>query len=242
MITLFTDFGIQGPYTGQLRAVLLDLCPEIPHLELFSDLPVQNVRASAYLLPAYTSCLPEHTVNLCIVDPGVGGERKALAIKADRQWFVGPDNGLFSLIVRRAEQHEIRQITWRPDSLSSSFHGRDLFAPVAAMLASGRSLPDRRIEMAEICLPDWPEDLYEIIYIDRYGNAITGVRARQIDRRAILRVAGQSLSYARTFCEQEEGQCFWYENSNGLIEIAANRTSASELLGLQIADPIDPDG
>lgn len=238
MIALFTDFGVQGPYTGQVRAVLLELCPSIPAVDVFSDLPAQNIQAAAYLLPAYTAMLPDNTVNLCVVDPGVGSERKALVIQSDRHWFVGPDNGLFSQIVRRSSQVNVREITWRPQKMSSSFHGRDLFAPVAAMLASGRPLPDRAILETDICQPDWPDDLYEVVYIDGYGNAITGIRAEQLDKNDQLEINGQLLDFSRTFSDQPLARCFWYENANGLVEIAANQASARDLLDLQIGEQI----
>lgn len=238
MITLFTDFGVQGPYTGQVKAVLLELSPTIPHVELFSDLPAQNIQAAAYLLPAYTARLPDNTVNLCVVDPGVGSDRKALAIRADQHWYVGPDNGLFSLVIRRASRVKIREITWRPEHLSNSFHGRDLFAPVAAMLANGRPLPDHAIDASEICMPAWPDDLFEVIYIDSFGNAITGVRASQLAPEARLAISGKQLASARTFSDIQAGRCFWYENSNGLVEIAASQARADELLALSIGSEI----
>lgn len=238
MIALFTDFGFDGPYIGQVNAVLAEQCPETPVVCVFPDLPVFNIRAAAFLLPAYTSCLPINTICLCVVDPGVGSERAGLVIKADGRWLVGPDNGLFAPIVRHASEIEIYQITWQPEKLSSSFHGRDLFAPVAAMLAQGKPVPGRPLELDDICLPDWPGDLFEVIYVDNFGNAITGIRGDKIPSDAAFEVSGKKVTFARTFSECQIGACFWYKNSNGLVEIAANQARAADLLGLSVGSRI----
>lgn len=238
MIALFTDFGAAGPYHGQMLAVLARLCPQTTVIPVFPDMPVFNVRASAYLLPAYTQYLPPESICLCVVDPGVGGERKALAIRADGRWFVGPDNGLFSCILCTAVELEIYEITWSPDKLSASFHGRDLFAPVAAQLARGEPVPGKPITLEEIDLPDWPVDLGEVVYIDYFGNAITGLRAIEMATERILSVGGRQLVHALTFSEVRPGECFWYENSNGLIEIAASQARAADLLSLSIGSVV----
>ena len=138
MLVLVTDFGVAGPYLGQMKAVLYRDAPGVPVVDLFSDAPTCNPRATAYLLSAYAMEFPAGSVFLGVVDPGVGTEaRRPVAVEADGRWFVGPDNGLFSLVARHAHTAHWWEITWRPQHLSMSFHGRDLFAPVAAMLARG---------------------------------------------------------------------------------------------------------
>ena len=104
MIAIFTDFGVQGPYLGQMRAVLLAQAPGVPVVDIFPDLPSFNVQVAAYLLPAYSQYLPDDSVSVCVVDPGVGSDRRALVVRADSRWYVGPDNGLFSILIRRAAQ------------------------------------------------------------------------------------------------------------------------------------------
>jgi len=146
MIATFTDFGGNGPYLGQVRAVLHQQAPGVAVVDLFPDLPAYNVQAAAYLLPAYSQYLPRGCVCLCVVDPGVGSDRAAVAVQADGRWYVGPDNGLLSQVVRRASSVTAFEITWRPEGLSASFHGRDLFAPVCAMLAGGGSVPGQPID------------------------------------------------------------------------------------------------
>ena len=184
MIALFTDFGLHGPYAGQMKAVLLDMAPGVPVIDLFADAPAGDPKASAYLLAAYAPWFPERTVFLCVVDPGVGGERPAVIVEADRRWYVGPGNGLFELVRRRARKAQSFDITWRPKTLSASFHGRDLFAPVAAILARGDEPPGRPRADGADRRADWPDDLAEIVYVDHYGNTMTGFCALRRRRPA----------------------------------------------------------
>ncbi|MDX8477515.1 SAM-dependent chlorinase/fluorinase [Mesorhizobium sp. VK24D] len=239
MIVLFTDFGLHGPYTGQMKAVLHQMAPGIPAIDLFSDAPVGNPKASAYLLAAYAEWFPAGTVFLCVVDPGVGGTRPPVIIEADGRWYVGPGNGLFELIQRRAAETLGWDIDWTPKRLSASFHGRDLFAPVAAMLARGEPPPGRpRLDEADR-RRDWPEDLAEIVYIDHFGNAMTGLRAARLPAGARLAAADRVVEAATTFSDRPPGTAFWYENSNGLAEIAVNQGRADGELGLAIGSPVE---
>jgi S-adenosylmethionine hydrolase len=239
MIVLFTDFGLEGPYTGQMKAVLHREVPGVPIVDLFADAPVGNPKASAYLLAAYAGWFPATTIFLCVVDPGVGGRRPPITLAADDRWYIGPGNGLFELVQRRADKARTWDIEWKPDRLSASFHGRDLFAPVAAMLARGEPPPGRLRENDADRRPDWPDDLYEVVYLDHFGNAITGVRATMMPSDARLVAAGRVLERARTFSDLPGGTPFWYENSNGLIEIAVNQGRADHELGLAIGTPVE---
>src|SRR5690242_14160151 len=235
MIVLFTDFGPAGPYTGQMKAVLAREAPAIPVIDLFADAPSRNPQASAYLLAAYVTGFPPGTVFLCVVDPGVGGARAPVVVEADGRLFVGPENGVFELVRRRASAVRIVEITWRPPHLSASFHGRDLFAPVAAMLARGAPPPGETRPPEFGRQLDWPDDLAEIVYIDHYGNAMTGLRAATLTSTTRLAVCDRVFERARTFSDLPPGTGFWYENSNGLAEIAVNQGWANLDLGLMLA-------
>jgi S-adenosylmethionine hydrolase len=239
MIVLFTDFGLSGPYMGQMKAVLHQMAPGTPVIDLFADAPVGNSKASAYLLAAYAAWFTTGTIFLCVVDPGVGGARLPVIVEADGRWFVGPDNGLFELIQRRAGKTRSFEIEWKPEHLSASFHGRDLFAPVGAMLARGDPPPGR--QRSDECLnrTDWPDDLGEIVYIDHFGNAMTGLRAALLSPNAALATVGRVLQRARTFSDCLPGEAFWYENSNGLVEIAVNQGRADRELGLTIGVQVE---
>lgn len=238
MIVLFTDFGLEGPYTGQMKAVLCREAPGVPALDLFADAPAANPRASAYLLAAHAVWFPPGTIFLCVVDPGVGGARAAIVVEADARWYVGPDNGLFELVIRRAAIARSWVITWKPAVLSASFHGRDLFAPVAARLARGEAPPGRLRPADAGRIPEWPDDFAEIVYVDHYGNAMTGIRAAAVPPAARLGVAGKRLARAGTFSAVPAGSAFWYENSNGLAEVAVNCGRADAALGLRVGTPV----
>jgi S-adenosyl-L-methionine hydrolase (adenosine-forming) len=234
MIVLFTDFGLEGPYTGQVAAVLQQAAPAVRVISLFADLAPGQVKPAAYLLAAYAEWFPTGTVLLCVVDPGVGSDRRALIIEADGRFYVGPDNGLFEIVLRRAAHAATWQITWRPPALSASFHGRDLFAPVTAKLAQGEPPAAVAAPAQATRYPDWPDDLAEIVYIDRYGNALTGLRGEVVAASARLFVGGQAVAHADTFSAVPGGTAFWYVNSNGLVEIAVNQGRADRELGLAI--------
>jgi S-adenosylmethionine hydrolase len=143
---------------------------------------------------------------------------------------------LFELVERRAAKTRSWDIDFKPQQLSASFHGRDLFAPVAAMLARGEPPPGRPRAQRRA---DWPDDLAEIVYVDHFGNAMTGVRAAVLPPSTRLAVAGRVLERARTFSDRPSGTAFWYENSNGLAEIAVNQARADRDLGLAIGSPVE---
>ena len=239
MIVIATDFGCEGPYLGQMKAVLLRDVPEIPLVDLFCNLPAFDIQAAAYLLAAYVDEFPLGAVFLCVVDPGVGGDRRAALVRADGRWYVGPDNGLFNVIAGRAHDLSWWDITWRPERMSNSFHGRDLFAPVAARVARGNDVPSLAIDPRERLLAGWPTDLQRIIYVDHYGNLMTGIRAAGLDRRSRLRTRTASMPYARTFSDVVPGTAFWYQNANGLVEVAVNQGRACDALGLTVGESVE---
>ncbi|MGE5503394.1 MAG: S-adenosyl-l-methionine hydroxide adenosyltransferase family protein [Actinomycetota bacterium] len=239
MIATFTDFGLEGPYLGQVKAVLHQMAAGVPVIDLLADAPAFDPRASAYLLAALAPEMPVGAVVLAVVDPGVGGDRLPMVAAIDGRWYVGPDNGLFEPLLRRAAQARAWRIDWRPERLSSSFHGRDLFAPVAARLAAGQG-PEAAgcVAMPVPRRPDWPDELAEIVYVDHYGNAMTGVRAASVAAGARLVAGGRTLARAGTFGDVGAGQAFWYENSSGLVEVAVNGGRADTALSLSVGSPV----
>lgn len=241
MIVLFTDFGADDLYVGQVKAALLQHgAAGVPIVDLLHSAPAFQVPAAAHLLAALQGRFDAGTVFLAVVDPGVGGTREAVVVHADGKWFVGPDNGLLSVLAARAGQAQCWRIVWRPPALSMSFHGRDLFAPIAARVASG-GLPADRVE-ASIGLSAQlgAGDLAEIIYVDHYGNAMTGLRAGQLSPAICLEAGGRPVGYAPVFSAAPSGSPFWYENSIGLAEIAVNLGGAAVELGLRVGDPVRP--
>lgn len=197
------------------------------------DAPNFAAEPAAHLLAALSIEYPRDSVFLAVVDPGVGGKRDAIVVECDGRRFVGPDNGLLSLAWRRSRKRRCWSIRWRPERLSSSFHGRDLFAPVAAALAT--KVPPgwlRRKPAPDVLLKD--EELSRVIYVDHYGNAMTALREFKTSWK--LRAGKRTLGHARTF--EETKRPFWYENSMGLVEIAAPRGSAARALGLRPGSPV----
>jgi hypothetical protein len=234
-IFLFTDFGYAGPYVGQMTGAILARSPDHVVINLMHDAPAMRPDLAAYLLSGCCRSLPSGSVVVAVVDPGVGGERAALVVEAPGLTLVGPDNGLLS---RVHDIGAVARVDWRPETLSSSFHGRDLFAPVAAMLARGETVPCKPLAYADMVGSDWPRNLEQFVYVDGYGNLMTGIDAKNFNKNRCVRVSGRMVKYAETFCRVPAGGLFWYPNSLGLVEIAANQGSAAELLSLALGDKI----
>lgn len=236
MLVLFTDYGWHDPYVGQIKAVMAHEAPGIAVIDLLHAVPDFNAHAGAQLLAAMAPAFPPGSVFFCVVDPGVGAARETLVIEADGRWYVGPDNGLLSIVAARASQHRTWQIHWRPAGLSDTFHGRDLFAPIAAWIAAGKFPSDKLTLIADMNIQFDASDLPRILYIDHYGNAWTGIRGGLADSASLLEIKGKRLPWRRIFAEAGKGELFWYQNSVGLIEIAANRANAAAFLDLKVGD------
>jgi len=237
-LVLFTDFGSSDLYVGQLEAVLHRDAPGLAVIHLLHEAPMFNPRASAHLLAALVSRMPAGHVYLAVVDPEVGGERDAVAIEADGNWFVGPDNGLLSVVAARATVFRPWRVTHRPAEISVSFHGRDLFAPVAAAIARNGFPGDLVTPTDALAASLGAGDLAEVIYLDHYGNAFTGLRASAIPTSRRLVVRGREIGHGSVFSAVAPGMPFWYENSVGLVEIAINGGSAVRLLSLDIGETV----
>jgi S-adenosylmethionine hydrolase len=239
MIVLFTDFGADDIYVAQMKAALAQQTTSgTPIHDLLHRVPNFDARAGAHLLAALQGWFPPGSVFLAVVDPGVGGAREPVVLEADGKAYVGPDNGLLSVVAARAAKVRAWRIVWRPAVLSASFHGRDLFAPVAGRIAAGKLARDRLEEMPALNVQLGAGDLAEVIYIDHYGNVLTGVRAGNVSRSAKIEAGNHQLAYARVFGDVPAGGAFWYENSVGLVEIAVSGGSAAERMGLRVGDAI----
>jgi S-adenosyl-L-methionine hydrolase (adenosine-forming) len=236
-IALVTDFGA-GIYVGQVLARLGALVPGLPLIDLVHDLPPFRPDLAAYLLPALVRDMPRGTLYLCVVDPGVGGDRQGLVLESGGDRFIAPDNGLLSQVVRGSPSPRPRRIDWQPAWTSNSFHGRDWFAPVAAALCRAQPLALTDLATGVLIGADWAHELPAVIYVDSYGNLMCGLRLPASAPREPLCAAGHTLPYARTFCEVPPGQAFWYENALGLVEIAVNQGRADRVLGLGPGDPV----
>jgi S-adenosylmethionine hydrolase len=235
MIVLFTDFGLDGLYVGQMHALINSALPDTRVIDLCHTLPAQDICAASYLLPAYTRYLPPTSIIICVVDPDVGSERPHAVCKADEHWYIGPDNGLFDVLQQHAHSFSKYHFRW-PGQVSNSFHARDVYAPAACLLSESNDPAVLKIHAALDSAPVFPAELNEIIFFDHYGNAITGLRSSSVSTDSIIVIKDHKLDNARVFSDVSAGQGFWYENANGLLEIAVNQGSAKDTLGLQRGD------
>jgi S-adenosylmethionine hydrolase len=236
-VALYTDFGPFDHYLGEMMAVLQGSLQGVPAYCLGSGAPAFNPRASAYLLAALLKTLPKGHLIVCVVDPGVGTSRRILMMETRSHLLFAPDNGLLS-VCRQQYQAQIKELGWRPEYLSSSFHGRDLFAPAVVRYLNDLPLGLRPIDSHTMVGADWPTDLAEIIYIDGYGNLISGVRVGALPENAVVCLRGVTIPWARTFADCAMGESFCYENSSGLLEIAVNCDSAAKRWSASIGEAV----
>jgi S-adenosyl-L-methionine hydrolase (adenosine-forming) len=259
VVALLTDFGSQDHYVGSLKGAILSVCRDATLVDLAHELPVHDVAAGAFALASSWRDFPEGTIFLAVVDPGVGTSRRALALQADGRLFVGPDNGILSLVIEDAQGAvEVREITnaglVRPE-ISATFHARDVFGPVAGHLATG-------VPMAEVgplvtdpvrLAPataragagDWGA---QVMHVDRFGNLITNLGRRDLDailatvandRNGVVIVLGSHvLPLAVTYADVAEGEAVALLGSSGRLEIAVNRGSAALALGAGGGSPV----
>ncbi len=237
-ILLFTDFGARDLYAGQVELALDSHAPGVRVVHLLNHAPAFDIIASAHLLAALSSRVPRAHVILGVVDPGVGTARAAVVMQAEGRWFVGPDNGLFAVVAGRAAAPRFWRIAHASPAASVSFHGRDVFAPLAAAIETGAFPGASVVAVAGLAVTASADDRAAIIYLDHYGNAFTGLRAAGMPTRRRLIAADRAVAHARVFADAVPGEAFWYENSIGLVEIAVNQGRASDVLGLAIGQPV----
>ena len=228
IIALITDFGRQDWYVASMKGVILSLDPHAVIVDITHEITLGDVRSGGFVLDQCYRDYPEGTVFVAVVDPGVGTERRNLAIKTKNHYFIGPDNGLFSFLEWNEGRKNLRIHQISSDlpgmgrKISSTFHGRDIFAPAAALLSSGSPSPFAKMgpPLDSMELLKKPEALYtpdraegQVVYIDHFGNAMTGLRAATIAAGAMLEIKGETIGPARRFAEVPEGALFWYENA-----------------------------
>ncbi len=245
MIFLCTDY-LRNIYSGQIQACIASYDSQIQVINAIDDLPSFDIRASAYLLSSLIRYYPENSIILGIVDPGVGGNRAAICLSCDGRIFVGPDNGLFSRIIKStSDSVQIFALREPAEPISSTFHGRDLFAPAAVeLLHSGGDCSAYRLledNETQRLAAQWPLNLSQVIYVDGFGNCVTGVSGASIDKQTLVHFGETSLSYARTFCALPPGEAFWHVNSIGLVEVAMNQGPAASRYNLRVGSSVHLD-
>jgi S-adenosylmethionine hydrolase len=253
IITLLTDFGIADYYVAAMKGVILSRAPQTQLVDISHAIAPQDVLSAAYVLSGAYDRFPDGTIHVAVVDPGVGSSRRGIILRTDRYLFVGPDNGLFSLVMPESvEAFEIRPSAYLPSVVSSTFHGRDVFAPVAAALASGvkpeelgSSIlnPERIAPLARI---SGSEIQSRIVHIDRFGNGVTGIERRHLTFGLVppgsrLEVGDYSIQLQKQFYAEEPlvaEQPFLTWGSLNFLEISVANGSAAELLKLSRGEPV----
>ena len=242
VITLLTDFGTADYFVGAMKGVILSINPQAVIVDITHEIPAQDVAAGAFMLLAAYDTFPEETIHVAVVDPGVGSSRRPIVVAGDH-FFVGPDNGLFTHIYDCNPSFEAFHITdekYFRHPVSNTFHGRDIFAPVAAALSNGAdpSSFGPRIENP-IHIPKSVEP--HVIHIDRFGNLITNITRDQIKDGTTLMVNGRVIRAFKQFFGENIGEAdepFAIWGSAGFLEIAVNGRSAAEILDVKRKDRI----
>lgn len=250
-VTLTTDFGTRDAYVAQLKAELYRRGPAaLQVVDLSHEIGPQDVREAALFVAAALPRFPAGTIHVVVVDPGVGSARRAVCVSAFGQWLVGPDNGVFSWVC--AGPHAAVEIDPARLGLpppSATFHGRDLFAPAAAALASGRGFDELGPRIDALVRLPWPQPsrsgqslVGEVIHIDRFGNLISNIeRADGLLLQAaagplVVRFRSRILPIVNHYAEQAEGALFALWDSSDRLELAARNTSAAQLSGGGLGD------
>ena len=261
-ITLITDFGTRDEYVGVLKGVILSINPGATIVDISHHIPPQQVDAAGDMLAAAFPWFPEGSIHLAVVDPGVGSDREIVAVALKAHTFLAPNNGILSAVleagpVERIVRVENEQLYRRP--VSNTFHGRDIFAPVAAHLSMGMSL-DRlgpALSMAQVLrrIPEQPattsqgEIVGQVRYVDRFGNLGSNIeletmaplleRSRNKEGRVEVRIGRHTIrGVSATYAQNESGALMALFNSRQRLEIAVNRGSAARVTNARLGDPI----
>jgi S-adenosylmethionine hydrolase len=256
LIALLTDFGERDGYVGVMKGVILGLAPDVTLVDLSHEVPPQDIVAGAWILHTSWRYFPEGTIFLAVVDPGVGSNRKAIALQTAGRIFVGPDNGLFSDVLAASAPDRVVALdnpAYHRASPSATFHGRDIFAPVAAHLAAGVALsalgtPVVPSSLVRLSLPQpaWRAGalIAHVAHVDAFGNLILDVGPKQTDvvlrNEAVEVLAGARRIRRRvqTYSEAPAGECALLRDSSGNLAIVLREGSAALTLGLRRGDEV----
>ena len=240
VITLLTDFGTADYFVGAVKGAILSVNPGAVIVDVTHEIPPQDIEAGAFTLLAAYKTFPPGTIHVAVVDPGVGSTRRPIIVSANEQFFVGPDNGLFSYIYDREPSHKTFHVTadrfFRP-TVSNTFHGRDIFAPVAAALSNGVAVEEfGQLIEDEVRLPSLETPL-RIIHIDRFGNCVTNITRDHSPREIVVK--GRTISEFRQFYgEGDDQSLFAIWGSAGFLEISVNGGSAAKVLAAKRGDEV----
>jgi S-adenosyl-L-methionine hydrolase (adenosine-forming) len=252
-ITFLSDFGDRDVYVGVIKGVIAQINPKLAVIDLTHQIPPRSLAAARFCLMNASAYFPNGTVHLAVVDPGVGGIRRAIALQLAHGFLVGPDNGIFSGILSQSPAITAVELTnsqyWLTQQPSKTFHGRDIFAPVAAHLASGVSLKElgREIDPAKLIKLNLAEcSLTEtgvvgcIQYIDHFGNLVTNIEASYVEGKTwYVKTAGLTIPGCEIYADVPVGDAIALIGSHGWVEIAINSGNAQLQLHIQLGDEVE---
>lgn len=248
IISLLTDFGTRDYFAGALKGAILTINPKVRIVDISHEIEPHNIRSAGFVLAKCYRDFPHQTVFVYVVDPGVGSDRAPILVKTDNYFFVGPDNGLLSFVLTDEGDYRIFELTnekFFKKPVSRTFHGRDIFGPVAAWLTRKVDPAEFGPEVSEIVRFEVPilkplsndEFRGEIVHIDAFGNLITNIKDRDIKGSFEIDVNDRNISrYLQSYSEARTGEIFTIVGSTGYLEIVANQRSAAEILNVRTAD------
>jgi S-adenosylmethionine hydrolase len=246
IVTLTTDFGTRDFYVAALKAAMLRRCPDVRMIDVTHEVPRHDILCGSITLERAIDGFLPGTVHLAVVDPGVGTDRRILVTELNRQLIICPDNGLLTWAWRRLGPGQVHELTWRPERSSNTFHGRDIMAPAAAMLAGGKPLTDLARPIDDPVLLDLApapasSRAATIIHIDGFGNATTNMAHETLAGigNSRVKVHGKELGrLRRTYWDVAPGRPLALIGSSGLLEIAVRDGSAADHLNLHVGDQV----
>ena len=257
IITLLTDFGLTDPYVAEMKGVIISICPEAVIVDISHQIRKFDIKMGAFILASATPYFPEGSIHVAVVDPGVGTERRAIIIVGKRSIYVGPDNGLMILSALKEGIEKVYSIEKAEltRGASATFHGRDIFAKVAAYMANGLPPESFGPKIEDFIVPSFSKPIVEdgkvrgeIIHIDNFGNVITNiglnnVKAISVEEGSELEVVVEGrpfrLKLCSTYGDVPRGRALTLIGSHGFLEIAVNQGSASEALSLKIGSKLE---
>jgi len=249
VLTLLTDFGTQDGFVGVMKGVIWEICPDVQIADISHQIQPQNVMQGAITLSRVAPFFGDGTVHVAVIDPGVGTRRRAIAAQLGMQFYVAPDNGLLTLLIQDAEEKhlpikfiELTNTNYWLHDITSTFHGRNIFAPVGAHLAAGVPLEKLGTLINDPVLLDFPEATKtdygweaHITLIDHFGNLRTDLLAEEIEGEAQVRILGEEIGrITKSYAHQKVGDLIATEDSNGYLEIALVNGSAAKRLDAKI--------
>ncbi|MEW5948193.1 MAG: SAM-dependent chlorinase/fluorinase [Thermodesulfobacteriota bacterium] len=246
VITLLTDFGTRDTYAGVMKGVILSICPDVRLIDLTHEIPPQDIRAAAWQIPASYNYFPKGSIHVAVVDPEVGSSRRPILVACDGHFFIGPDNGLFSLLYQSGKPFDVYVLSQKKyflDRISTTFHGRDIFAPIAGHLACGtppEELGERITDPVTLgaVRPEFDGRTLcgEVIWIDRFGNLITNISEKEFKKYIrgkpfVIKAGNLSLKFLqKTYAGAGEHGIIALFGGGGLLEIAEVSGSAARRL------------